>query len=356
MDYFRSHDDLNILIRNYINGCIFSRKDLILSLFLPSIVFGRNADKICQLYNKIHEKNLCVNLESEDVQIKLYDGGNSYVLKMMDYLNHHLKNDLKGAYIHGSLGTYDEIFYSDFDALVILKNQVFETPARLATVAQKLNRARTIMFDFDPLQHHGWFIITEHDLSNYPQYYFPLELFEFAKSLFDDKGLKLTIQYEKSPEKGKKVFDNLSDSIITKLTTKKYPDNMYQLKSLLSQFMLLPAVYVQVRDAKGIYKKFSFSAAEADFAEKEWSVMDEVSAIREKWNYKISYVKRWLITGTSPVSRFLAKKCAPAISPHIKSLLEEDLYQKMLNLVTDMQNRLRFTAETQRPQRKNFKK
>ncbi len=49
-----------------------------------------------------------------------------------------VKDDLFGAYVHGSLGTYEEIGYSDFDALVIIKDDVFHSRQRLAALAAEL--------------------------------------------------------------------------------------------------------------------------------------------------------------------------------------------------------------------------
>jgi predicted nucleotidyltransferase len=274
------------------------------------------------------------------IQVGPYRGRNPHVYKMVEYLKNQLGKDLIGAYIHGSLGTYEEVEYSDFDALVIIKNEVFESPERLSEVAKKLSNARAIMFNFDPLQHHGWFVLTEADLRAYPEYYFPSELFLYAKSLFPDRGLELEIQIQNSSKQIRESFDKLNSSIIKRMTKKDYPRNMYELKSLMSQFMLLPALYVQVRDKKGIYKKFSFDAAKVDFMEEDWSVMDEVSALRENWFYEISLLKRWLITRPTPLSRFLAKKYSPVIPEQIRRVLTDDFYHRMGHLAITMQRNI----------------
>ena len=47
--------------------------------------------------------------------------------------------------------------------------------------------------------------------------------------------------------------------------------------------MMLPSAYVQARDDKGIFKKYSFAEMRKDFKEEEFAVMDEVSNIRSNW-------------------------------------------------------------------------
>ena len=274
------------------------------------------------------------------VAIQNYTGHNPYVLRMAKYLTTYLREDLVGAYVHGSLGTYEEIAYSDFDALVILKNECFESPVRLARVARLLSLARKIMYRFDPLQHHGWFVLAEPDLDCYPDDYFPLALFDQAKSLFRGLGTELSIQGLSSEPKYTTAFENLSSSLLNCIERKKFPRNVYQLKSLLSQFMLLPAFYVQARDSKGVLKKNSFQMAKDDFDQESWSIMDEVSDLRGNWSYTISPFTKWLITRPTQLSRYLVKKIAPPIPCVIQSALNSDFYSRMRCLTTHMQKKL----------------
>jgi hypothetical protein len=52
--------------------------------------------------------------------------------------------------------------------------------------------------------------------------------------------------------------------------------------------MMLPSAYVQARDEKGIFKKYSFAEMRKDFGAEEFSVMDEVSDIRTSWMYDLT--------------------------------------------------------------------
>jgi predicted nucleotidyltransferase len=325
----------------YVNGEFLSRKDILISMIAPSIPYLIRSRKICRQYEEVfftHPEEI----SSNHVKIGVYKGKNSHVLQMMNHMSE-LKDDLCGAYLHGSLGTYEEVTFSDFDALVIIKEEVFKIPERLAEVARKLNSAQTIMFDFDPLQHHGWFVLTEADLKSYPEDYFPVELFRHAKSLMTDQGMELMILTQDSSQSIRRSFDNLVHSINTLIRRNKSYRNLYLLKILLSQFMLLPALYVEIRDGKGIYKKFSFEEAQVDFDGNDWSIMEEVSLIREKWHFERSSLWLWLMTKPIKTMRSIARAHSPAVPPEIKVKLTEDFFRKMSNLTLLMQKKINET-------------
>lgn len=239
----------------YVNSGCLSRGDLPLALVHPRLPFRRNARTIADRFDRFRQWSRPASGPPREVEVAGYEGPDVPVRRMMVYLARQLANDLVGAYVHGSLGTYDALAYSDFDALVILKNEVFATPGRLAAAAWKLSRAQSIMLNFDPLQHHGWFVLTEAQLSAYPDHVFPVVLFDFAKSLLSERGRRLTLRVEDVPEARQAAFRELSSRIIDSIACRLLPSNIYELKLLLSQFMLLPALYVHARDGRGVYKE-----------------------------------------------------------------------------------------------------
>ena len=259
---------------------------------------------------------------------------------MRAYLTRHLGEDLVGAYVHGSLGTGEEIAYSDFDALVILKDAVFEHPKRLARVAQRLYRARRIMKAFDPLQHHGWFVLAEAQLAAYPEYYFPRVLFQHARSLLPGRGEVLSIRVQADDGQAVGGFMSLSTSIINRLGQRQYPPNMYELKFLLSQVMLMPALYLQARDGRGVFKKDSFEQARVDFAPEDWAVMEEVSALRAAWHYELSCWQRWLLTRLNRGTQRFAKRFAPSIPAELRAGFTDALYDRIKYLAMQMQEQV----------------
>jgi len=338
-------NDFHQNIDTYVHhGGVSSKSQLYIFNLFPYLSFRLNAKRIVksfERYLKSNKKGKEETFASTKVHIEPYGGQNRHVRMMIDYLQENLKEYLFGAYLHGSLGTYEEIPYSDFDALVIIKDNVLTDPNRLVNAAGRLYKAQSIMFDFDPLQHHGWFILTEADLIAYHQYFFPLELFDHAKLLLPDLGMNLTINIRHSADENKRGFEELSKSLIDFLRQRNYPSNLYQLKALLSGFMLLPALYVQARDSKGIYKKYSYKLAKVDFSEGEWSIMDEVSFLRANWSYNISWPQRFFFKRPQSVCRLSAKKFAPAIPQVMRKILTDDFYKRMAIFVVSMSIKLK---------------
>lgn len=331
---------LHNTLSRYVNtGCLTSR-DKYLSLFSTQTPFRLNADKVLKLYNQARDSMNDSSHEKQVFSIPVYSGDNRFVHRMMEYLDKNLRNYLHAAYIHGSLGTHDEIAYSDFDAVVILSENAFQSRNDLQRAAILLHRARRIMSQHDPLQHHGWFTLTSISLNAYPCSYFPVELFAFAKSLLHDKGTELSIRVQQNNHEYKNSFNNLAEGLVNTLTSGVRPRNMFQLKSLLSEFMLLPACYVQARDGAGIYKKYSFDSARNDFTKEQWSIMDEASSIRSNWHYRIGYARKTLITRNSIVGRIAAQHYSPRISRNNKNILTEDFYRRMRTLAIAMLEKL----------------
>ncbi len=290
------------------------------------------------------------------IQIDLYQGRNPYVRKLQKWIYRELRHELVGAYVHGSIATGEEIAYSDFDALVILKNIPAEDVRRRKIVQQKLHRASRFFYQFDPLQHHGWFVLYEADLQQYPQTYFPVELFAHAKSLLVNEGRSLQIHIPLDGLDYRKPFQDIAASIIQQLTPRpggglpgQIPRNVYQLKSLLSRFMLLPALYVQARDQRGIFKKDSFPEAQQDFSAGEWQIMDTVSEIRQNWHYQLNGLQRRGMCRPGKLSRRFAKYFSPKIPPAIARQLTPAFYEAMHRFTRTMRQRLQEKIPREKP-------
>jgi len=270
------------------------------------------------------------------VKVPLYAGTNPHVKSMIAFLKSHLRDDLFGAYLHGSLATGEEVPYSDFDALVIVRGDAIRNPARLATLARKLRKAQQIMFEFDPLQHHGWFQLTEADLASYNEAYFPHELFAFSKSLLSGQGLEITVKPRDSGAEKRQSFLDVARNFQRNIHSGHALKNMYHLKNSLSLFMLLPALYLQVRDGRGVFKKFSFEAARGDFTGAEWTCMDRVSEIRKAWKYEISPFRRKLLSRPWRIRRRLLRILAPPVPADIRARVTDGMLADMNRLAERM--------------------
>ena len=306
------------LVRNYFkNGCL-TKTDKLLALFFPKIVYSVNAKKIVSAFNQDNHSPDTSN-KTVSVSIANYPHSNKQVIDLGLFLQQNLLHDLAGAYVHGSVATDELIPYSDLDALVIIKDKVFDDKKRLLKVALKLKDAETFMFKLDALQHHGWFVIAERDLLNYDNNYFPVELFEYCKSIFPSGLLKFN--FNVAPNNYSASSINICNRISKITASGKCPSTVYELKNLLSEFMLMPALYVQARDRKAIFKKFSFEKAKVDFTKEEWNIMDEVSEIRELWKQE----------NISAHSERLAERFSiiPLVSNLIRAKVSSELKQKI---------------------------
>ena len=89
--------------------------------------------------------------------------------------------------VHGSVATNELVQFSDFDGLIIL-NEGYKNSKALRNF---IKNSMKEIYKFDPLQHHGWFIITKNQLQQYPQTYFPHELYKKAKVIYPNKDIFL---------------------------------------------------------------------------------------------------------------------------------------------------------------------
>jgi len=326
-------------LSNYVNGGRLDRTDKLISSFSKTLPFSRNAGRIRAKFKDL--KVLKDGLVKE-IRVTPYTGINSSALQMKEYLKTKLAGDLLEAVVHGSIGTGEEISYSDFDALVILKDDAFESSRRIRHVAMKLSHARGIMYEFDPLQHHGWFVLTESSLKNYPMTYFPPELFEHSKSILHSTEQRLEILLPPALAFGyaqgtvdvngfKPPFYRLCNSLSAKLSEQKLPENIYAVKNLMSEFMLLPALYVQARDGKGLFKKFSFDSAKMDFSTAQWNVMDEVSQLRLNWKISLpESTRKKLVVNMDAKRNFLTGGSVPDA---LRKTMNANFLSRMLVLV-----------------------
>jgi len=333
-------NSFHLLINQYFSGNLFSN-------FEKSLLFSALAKNICKKYApdivdqfksvpKADTFNRGINV-TESIEVDHYKGDNPYVLRLMDQISMHLKPFLIGAYLHGSLATNEEINYSDLDAVLILRDNIFSNPNSLGLACYHIIRARKILNEYDPLQHHSFIILVEFYLQNYYPNYFPPILFHHSKSLTEKTSLELTVNSHCAIEENVDSFSKMASVLKKKLENKKYPRTYYDLKLLLSQMMLLPSFYLQ---AKGIYvyKKDSFDLVKKDFTPNDWSIMDRISQIRNDWDFHPSPAARFIETITrNPFFMTMYQKRGQHISKKLESYLTDDFYSDMLFLILKME-------------------
>ena len=312
------------------NGFVLSRR-----------LFRTRSQRLVRLRKQLLFADSGAQGKSFSVGVERRTGANCHVRQMEQYLTRHLASDILGVYVHGSLGTNEVVPYSDFDALVILRSQVFTEVARLVNAALYLCRAQRIMREFDPLQHHGWFVIDEAMLERFPEHYFPAVLFEHAKALdIPQNTNELHVCIDVSRRKFIEVFDNLVAGLAADTASRRFQMNTYFLKSTLSKLLLLPAVYVQARDGKGVFKRDSFELARRDFADRDWSIIRIASQLRREWAVNMSPILRKLMIQPSWWGKIVQRHLAPPLTDRMRSLLGVNISADVCNLVDKMCERL----------------
>jgi len=334
--YQAYHEDLIRLI----NRGWATKKELLFHLFAPAFAVNERAKKIVQSFQEKRTEDSTGKMQVYEIPV--YSGTNQAVLKVQRELGSSpIKSDLFGAYVHGSIAGGEEINYSDFDALVILKDEAFQCTGRLSKVCLELNRISRFFYKYDPLQHHGWFVLTESMLSQLPVIYFPPVLFSKCRSLFEDRGISVQLKEEaiNKKEDFESLFLNVADSLKSHLKKGLLPDNAFTLKSVLSQFMLLPALFLQALNQEGIDKKKSFEVAAGYFSKEEWEAMEKVSEIRLRWNYSITGSQKFWLTHSKYLVRKWGRRFAPKVHKSISISLNRRLNEKMLILINSMEEK-----------------
>ena len=217
-------------------------------------------------------KNL---IYKHNIDIQPYKGENKLIKSLRKLISEGYEEIFKCVVVHGSISTDEIINYSDFDGLLIVHNEYKNSKI----LKDFINESMLYIYDFDPLQHHGWFILFSQDLENYPQIHFPNEIIKDSKLIFPDKKISIKINVKNIPDY-KSRFYTFSGNLEKKIHAHYPSKNIYQLKSLLSEIMLLPALYAQAKKNYGVSKKESFLIAKNDFTEDLWKPIIISSEIR----------------------------------------------------------------------------
>lgn len=226
------------------------------------------------------KKPKCAGFNMEEYK-KTDSGYLKPLFELKGYVNESLKPHLAGFYLHGSFATGDYIKgWSDVDTLAIVSKNTIDNPKKLLDLRKKMYLMRHFFYRIDPLQHHGSIVISEYDLMNYCNVYFPVEIFKYSKSFFKEGMANISVR-DHSEEAFAKLFWFVS--YFRKLKDRN-PNSMgaYELKNMLHSITLFPSMYLNARNVF-VYKKFSFGIAQKDFSKKDWKVVDEAGAIRKNW-------------------------------------------------------------------------
>ncbi len=253
--------------------------------------------------------------------------------ELKNYANSKLKSYLTGFYLHGSLATIDYVKgWSDVDTLSIISKKTISNPNALLELRNMFYYMRYFFYRIDPLQHHGSTIISEYDMENYCQAYFPTAIFKYSKSfLKNDKAIKFSAR-DFSSEALRSLFWHVS--YFRKINSINFSPGIYETKTLLHYITLFPAIYLQAK-GKPMYKKFAFNIAKKDFKKEDWKVIDDISSIRRNWNSSGVFPFINLFSGMNPLLYYQINSRLMDLFKDIKKENKigiKDITKGMLNL------------------------
>tara|TARA_Y100001958_G_C21090547_1_gene443784 strand:+ start:96 stop:932 length:837 start_codon:yes stop_codon:yes gene_type:complete len=266
-------------------------------------------------------------MKNVEISVPYYDHGLPLIDKIFQLIDKSFSHLFHSVIVHGSVATNEVISYSDFDGLLIIKDKFYESK-ELKNFKKKSIK---LIYEFDPFQHHGWFQIKESDLDNYSESFLPLEVFRNSKIIYPLVD-KMNIHFKcHEIDDYKTNLNRLLDTFEFRLQNDIKPQNMFELKSLLSQIMILPCLWYSALNNQGIFKKDSFPLMEKLVNQDLWSPIDIASEIRSNWNYKLNIFQRLALTypNEKRFRKLLRLIFSPNIDSNLKRMIDENF---MLNL------------------------
>ncbi len=291
------------------------------SVFFSSMLLRKKSAACCLRYSGVTVPEASV---SHRIMIKPYTGNNFTAATLKNLTLAQLKDDIYDIIIHGSIADDTACPYSDFDCLIVLNDDVLSSAARLARTASKLRKWQKLMLHTDVLQHHGWFVALKSDFNCWDQTYLPAEVFFHAKSLLNSGEYELRV-FTDTAEDFKTPFLKLYHELMGITPAAIGKMNSYELKNFMSRFFLMPALYYQAKNQKGIYKKDSFRLARHDFPDNIWEPVSALSALRLHWVQQYPSMTNHLIKAFFLWPSGIRKFFYPRASAQIKSTIVKHL-------------------------------
>jgi len=248
------------------------------------------------------------------------------------YARQVLAPHILGFYLHGSLSTLDYTSYSDADDFIVVKRETVLDGGALQLCAAKCLTASRFLYEHDPLQHHGHFIVTELDLQCYATAHLPLEVLQFATAIVGPHQLAIAARAPSPTDNPLRV---VAHELAHWGSSSTVLPNTWQMKYLLSSVLLVPALYLQSLGTP-CYKKFSFDRAQPAFGE-AWKAVELASELRRTWAYSPTarerLLQRFVLNGlrNPPLFEYLMARWAQPVSPPMRAILEREGFTRRVS-------------------------
>jgi hypothetical protein len=136
-------------------------------------------------------------------------------------------------------------------------------------------------------------------------------------------------------------YVQLTNSIQKKLGSNHYLNDLYSFKNLLSEILLLPAVYLQAINNRPIAKKDSFNEIRNIFTAEELKCIDEASLLRSMWDQSSANPGKESLAKRFKYPKPLQQLFRAPLPAGLKAHFTQDRKQDLLQLIKKMNARLK---------------
>ena len=220
---------------------------------------------------------------NQELKIQPYKGNNKIVEAVSNYLVSRSHPAIKAAFIQGSIATNEEIAYSDFDGILLIDEQSLTSNYSIESLIKIIRHTNKMMLQHDALQHHGWNILTCEELNLYPDDHLPLVLLEHGKTIYPNEEFHLYYTLDPKCDYERSLI-LLCNSIIRKSEKNSLSISFRHFKTFISEVLLLPAVYIQAKTGRPIFKRESFELINSYLNSKDQKIIDQYCQIRKSWS------------------------------------------------------------------------
>ena len=230
-----------------------------------------------------------------------------------------ISNDFNSCFIiHGSLGDGNYVKgWSDVDVVCFLSDEILNKQELLINFRKSCEDLWELMIDLCPFQHHGILFLPKSFTKYYENSLMPIQALqkgciiepsgknELEISIMSNidpietaNSLMLRLSIGKEAIKTRLYKHHGKDGTYLNIDFRNKSDNMYQLFSLISYLMLVPALtFTSIN--KPCYKEDSFKKIDQIFSKKSMLFINLLSSIRKDWeeNFKLNNnsIPDWII-------------------------------------------------------------
>ncbi len=195
--------------------------------------------------------------------------------------------------VQGSVGTGEQIGYSDLDLWLVVSREALSHASHLESLASVTFRIQRSLYDFDPLQHHGVMLASEVDFASYPESFLPLDALGKARFLCPSANPEIAIRPRDARLEASLAFFGMLAVFRNAVHNNQEFERAYQTKCVLSYAMLLPSLF-EGAQGRPCFKGDSFAKVRSCTPEALWSIVEELSQVRQDWRYAPSIMRRVL--------------------------------------------------------------